>query len=73
MQIVARRLQDEAAAHPSFLCDALAGTNSNKNNDNYMRNRRRLFLLRFLDTGFPLPYYILLEAEYYDMTSAKAH
>ena len=37
VQIVARRWQGKAAAHPSFLSDASAGTNSNNNNDNYMR------------------------------------
>ena len=55
VQIVARRWQGKAAAHPSFLSDASAGTDSNNNNDNYMRTRRQLFHLRFLDTVLPLP------------------
>ena len=54
VQIVARRWQGKAAAHPSFLSNVSAGTNSNNNNDNYMRTRRHLFLSRFLDTRLPL-------------------
>ena len=34
VQIVARRWLGKAAASPSFLCDASAGTNSYNNNDN---------------------------------------
>ena len=54
VQIVARSWQGKAAAHPSFLKDASAGTNLNNNNDNFMRTGRHLLLLRFLDTGLPL-------------------
>ena len=65
VQIVARRWQGKVAAQPSFLSDVSAGTNSNNNNDNYMRTPRHFFLSRFLDTGlapsiliFTLSFYI---------------
>ena len=48
-----KRWQEKAAAHPSFLSDAQAGTNS-KNNNNFMRKSPQYFLSRFLDTGLPL-------------------
>ena len=54
VQIVVKRWQEKAAAHPSFLSDAQAGTNSKNNNDNFMRKSRQYFLSRFLDTGLPL-------------------
>ena len=54
MQIVVKRWQEKAAAHPSFLSDAQAGTNSKNNNDNFMRKSHQYFLSRFLDTGLPL-------------------
>ena len=54
VQIVVKRWQEKAAAHPSFLSDAQAGTDSKNNNDNFMRKSRQYFFSRFLDTGFPL-------------------
>ena len=40
VQIVVKRWQEKAAAHPSFLSDAQAGINSKNNNDNFMRKSR---------------------------------
>ena len=54
VQIVARIWQEKAAVQPPILSDASAGTNSNNNNDHFMRTPRHFFLLRFLDTGLPL-------------------
>ena len=54
VQIVARIWQEKAATQPSFLSNASAGTNSNNNNDHFMRTPRHFFLSRFLDTGLPL-------------------
>ena len=57
VKIVARRWQGKAAPHSSLLSDASAGTNSNNNDDNYMRTGRHPFLSRFLDTGLHAPKY----------------
>ena len=50
VQIVARIWQEKTTAQPSFLSDVSAGTNSNNNNDHFMRTPRQFFLSRFLDT-----------------------
>ena len=54
VQIVAKIWQEKAAAQPSFLSDASPGTNSNNNNNHFMRTPRHFFLSRFLDTRLPL-------------------
>ena len=43
VQIVARIWQENAAAHPFFLSYASAGTNSNNNDDHFMRKTRHFF------------------------------
>ena len=53
IKVVCKLWQGKAAAQPSFFNDASSGTNSNNNNDNYMRTPRH-FLSHFLDTGLPL-------------------
>ena len=44
VQIVARIWQEKVAVQPSFLSDASAGTNSNNNNDHFMKTPRHFFL-----------------------------
>ena len=45
----------EGSSIPLLLKDASAGTNLNNNNDNLMKTECHLLILRFLDTGLPLP------------------